>query len=640
MIANKIIACFFIERALFLKRKPYFYISEYHFSYRLFLLTTLLTIVSSFSGVCRAGELDKSKYIGIEEIKDGMKGYCLTCFKGTEVEKFELEVVSTVKNMNPGRDAIIIQSTDERFIHAGLIGGVSGSPVYIDGRLAGAMSFGWPNSKDPVYGVTPIKDMLSVGTETNPAGKETKYSAGFDFSRPLNVLDLSKSFQRLPEQKSASGSDMPQLPCQIITAGLTDSAIRQLNQILDSHGLITVTASGGGGAAITEDYQAQTQDKEGSKLAPGSPLIIPMVFGDIIVALTGTVTEVVGDKIYGFGHGFLGYGPVDLPIATGEVHTVVASNVRSFKLASPLEIVGALREDQDSGVIGQIGVQAYMFPVSVKVDRYNDTQQRIFTCKVANNRLYTPGMVGIVISGAAMYLGDFPPDNMIEYKVTINTKQAEPITFENVSTGTGVSEVFAETMNSIKLLMNNPFKEAQINSVDVEIKIKPKNIVSHIWSVEASDTRVNPGEKIRLDVVVEAVLEPKKRYSFEMTIPEDLKPGTYEVTICGTEQYVNLLEKLAPHRFLAQNFDTLIEAMREILSFERDDLYCVLILPASGIVLEKAELADLPATKAMVLTDSKRALVAQPLKSWQQQKLKTNTIVIDRKSLQINVVEE
>ena len=164
--------------------------------------------------------------------------------------------------------------------------------------------------------------------------------------------------------------------------------------------------------------------------------------------------------------------------------------------------------------------------------------------------------------------------------------------------------------------------------------------MSHIWSVEASDTRVNPGEKIRLDVVVEAVLEPKKRYSFEMTIPEDLKPGTYEVTICGTEQYVNLLEKLAPHRFLAQNFDTLIEAMREILSFERDDLYCVLILPASGIVLEKAELADLPATKAMVLTDSKRALVAQPLKSWQQQKLKTNTIVIDRKSLQINVVEE
>jgi hypothetical protein len=318
----------------------------------------------------------------------------------------------------------------------------------------------------------------------------------------------------------------------------------------------------------------------------------------------------------------------------------VAGNVRSFKLASPLEIVGALKVDQATAVFGQIGAQAYMFPVNVKIDRYNDTGQRVFRCQVANNRLYTPLLVGLIINGAALYQGDFPPDNMIEYKVTINTKQTEPIIFHNTATGNESASVVTETINSITLFMNNPFKQVDIESVDVEIKIRPKNILSHIWSVEASDTKVNPGQKIRLDVVVEAVLEPKKRYSFDLTIPADLAPGNYEVIICGTEQYLNLLNQLAPHRFIVQNFQTLTEAMREILTFERDNLYCVLLLPASGIVLEKTELTDLPATKALVLTDAKRALVTQPLRTWQEQKLKTNTIVVDRKSLQINVVEK
>jgi hypothetical protein len=294
-----------------LRRKAFFYIS-----------------VSLFSLACFAGEPDKGRYIGIDEIQAGMKGYCLSCFKGTEVEKFDLEVISTVKNMQPGRDAIIVKSTDERFIHAGLIGGVSGSPVYIQGRLAGAMSFGWPDSKDPIYGVTPIKDMISVGQESNLQSDEAKYTSVFDYSKPLNLLDLplrfstqveaaglNKSVQSRVEQKRSSSSAMPVLPCAIITAGLPESAVRELKEIFESRGLVTVAASGGGCSVITEANFAQSQDKKASRLVAGSPLIIPMVTGDMVAAVVGTVTEVVGDNVYGFGHSFLGYGPVDLPIS-------------------------------------------------------------------------------------------------------------------------------------------------------------------------------------------------------------------------------------------------------------------------------------------------------------------------------------
>jgi hypothetical protein len=598
-----------------------------------------LFAVRTLSGVCLAAELDKSRYIGIDEIKAGMKGYCLSCFKGTEVEKFDLEVISIVRNMNPGRDAIIVKSSDERFIHAGLIGGVSGSPVYIEGRLAGAMSFGWSDSKDPVYGVTPIVDMINAGKDGDLQNTEVENTSIFDFSKPLNLLETSKIIQGIVEQKKGSESAIRQLPCTIVTSGLPESAVIELQSLFDSRGFVTVAASAGG-SLTTQDSSAQSQEGKVSKLSAGSPLIIPMVIGDIIIAVTGTVTEVDGDKVYGFGHGFLGYGPVDLPMATGEVHTIIAGNVRSFKLATPLEIVGKVTVDEARAIIGKIGAKAYMFPMSVKIDRYNDTQPRQLRCQVAYNRLYTPMLAGLVIVGAAGYLGDFPPDNTIEYKVFIKTKQTEPIVFGNTATGSGVGSVVNETLSSIALFMNNPFERIEVESIDIEISIKPRNISAHIWSVEASDTKLKAGQKTRLDVVLETVLEPKKRYSFELTIPENLKPGNYEVIVCGTEQYVSLLNQLAPQRFVVQNSQTLIDALKMVLSFERDNLYCILLLPPSGIVLEKSELADLPATRALVLSDPKRTLVVQPLKNWQEQKIKTGTIVVDRKNLQINVVEK
>ena len=109
------------------------------------------------------GIWDPARYISVDEIKPGMEAYCLTVYKGTEVEKFGLEVLSVVHDFMPGRDAILVRGTDERFIHTGPVAGCSGSPVYINGRLAGAMAMGWQFSKDPLYGVTPIADMLRVG---------------------------------------------------------------------------------------------------------------------------------------------------------------------------------------------------------------------------------------------------------------------------------------------------------------------------------------------------------------------------------------------------------------------------------------------------------------------------------------------
>jgi len=298
------------------------------------------------SAICLAGEgLDKTRYITIDEIKPGMKAWCLTAYKGSLIEKFDLEVLDVVYNIKPNHNAIMVQGTDKRFIHTGPVAGCSGSPVYIDGRLAGALAFGWSFSKDPLYGVTPIEEMLRVGKGANSQSHSATQAGGFvfDFSKPLDFAKIDKKIKNTFTSKKSFGS-IAVLPCPVITSGLPAQACSELEEILGPLGFMAV--SGAGGTA----NQAAGGEQRAAKLVPGAPLAVPLVTGDITMTAIGTVTEVVGDKVYGFGHSFLGYGAIDLPMATGRIHTVVSSVIRSFKLGSAGEIVGALTADESTAI--------------------------------------------------------------------------------------------------------------------------------------------------------------------------------------------------------------------------------------------------------------------------------------------------
>ena len=609
-----------------------------------FFLFCLLVLGGSF---CHAGgQLDKSKYISIDDIRPGMDAYCLTCYKGTEIEKFDLEVLSVVHNFRPGGDAILVQGTDERFIHTGPVAGCSGSPVYIDGRLAGALAFAWTFSKDPLYGVTPIEEMLRVGEVSHSEQLEGQMGFGFDFSRPIDFAEIDRQmntvFRALSDERRAT--NLVALPCPLITSGLPAGVCEQLGALVEPFGLMVVSGIGGGGTpkAIKGVWEPRVDAEKGEEpgapeLVPGACLAVPLVTGDITMAVIGTVTEVEGDIVYGFGHSFLGYGPIDLPMATGQVHTVVSSVRRSFKLARPVEIVGALRTDASTAVRGQIGAKAKMIPLTIEVDRYDDDEKRVYDCQVTYNRLLTPGLLSAAVGGAVLSLGEFPPDHMIEYKVAIGIEDAESISFENVSTGLGLAEMIRESIGSVAILMNNPYRKVDIKSIDFGVRIVPENIISHIWSVDLSDSKVKAGEQIDIEVVVESVRRQKKKYQCSLKIPETVSPGRYDLIVCGGYDYQQFLRKAAPYRFVAQNLATLVEAMNNLLGIGRDKLYCLLVLSPGGVVVEKAELPDLPATKALVLQDAKRVLKTQPYSRWLEKSLETATIVIDKKVMHITV---
>jgi len=581
-----------------------------------------------------SGLWDPAKYISLDEIKPGMEAYCLTEYGVAGIEKFGMEVVDVVRNINPSsspgsRDAILVKGTDERFIHTGPVAGCSGSPVYIDGRLAGALAFTWTYTKDPLYGATPIAEMLAIGTGGDSQMRSGQAGLVFDYTAAINVAEIEKQFKNslLKANQGLRGTN--HLPSPLITFGLSAEVCEQLSEAVEPFGFVVVA----GAASTGTDVEAG----ERAKLVPGSYIAIPFVSGDISMSTSGTVTEVIGDKIYAFGHFLLGYGRIDLPLARAKVHTVVSSIVSSFKLASVTETIGAITIDEAAGVIGQIGLEARTIPLTIRVDRFNDTEKRLYNCRLANNKMLSPFYLRMAVAGAALQLGDLPSEHMIEYKVDIGIKDAESVNFENVSSGMGLNELVMECYSAIGLLMNNPYQEVNIKSIDIDVRIMPESIVSHIWSVDLSDSKVKASDSVEINAVLESVLAGKKKYQWTMQIPEDLPPGKYQLTVGGYRDYEQFLVKAAGHRFMAQSLPSLIEALNNSLQIKRDKLYCLLALPAGGVIIETAELPDLPATKALIMQDTKRALRVRPYSHWIERKIQTGTVIVDKKVLQITV---
>ncbi len=580
-------------------------------------------LISLLAFTCFA-ELDKTKYITIDEIEPGMDAVCLTVYKGVEPEEFRLKVVDVIRNIRPGKNAILVMGIDERFIHTGPVAGCSGSPVYINGRLAGALAFGWTLSKDPLYGVTPIEEMLRTGTYSGQ--QETSVVSILDFSKPI---DLKDAYNRLinfrPSSSSPLGS-MTFLPCPLATT-LPQSSFSTFAGIFESAGLMLVSATSGGTFPQYTDV----------KMIPGGTIALPLASGDIELAAIGTVTEVVDDKVYAFGHSFLGQGPIDVPMATGYIHTVVASIARSFKFGQSIDIKGALFADESTAVVGSIGKQAVTIPMKITVERFNDEKARTYNCKIASHRYYTPLLAGVCLSGTATMLGSIPTDHTIRYKTKIGIEGYAPIEMENFSSSADLAECLADNVGAVTLVMNNPYDRPRISSLDFEIQILPKTAVSRIWSFEVSKTTVKPGQTIAADITLESYLASNKTYKTEITIPQNIAPGEYALIASGNADYRQFSAALAPHRYEPENMPDLINIINDIANTKRNNLYITLTLPAGGITIEKSELPQLPLTKTLLLNDEKRSAAAAPAQEWLGKTIEVDSIVLDSKSFKITV---
>jgi hypothetical protein len=453
----------------------------------------------------------------LSEVKPGMVGEAWTVFRGVKPEPFKIRVISILSNFIPKQDIILMRAEDPRVEFSGIAAGMSGSPVYINGKLVGAIAYAWSFSKEPLAGVTPIESMLA------------------ERQRPRRANDdmLAGGPTGLPHVASRSGSpDEPQLKAVSVPlsiSGVSNVAMDGLAEDLKPYGLIPVRVGGGGGR------------KKGlpaglDKLEPGAPVGVELVRGDMSAVAMGTLTYVQGDKLVAFGHPMFGIGEVNLPLVLGEVHAFMPSMAASFKMASPIAEIGAVTQDRPSCIVGDLSRSAAMVPVEVRVNA-PDLERRTFRAEVARNRRLTPVLASMVITSA---IADTEPD-VTEMAVSITSRldvrgYGKVELKDQLFSSEGLSPRLLGSSRGVRALselMANPFEPAIIDRLDIDVNVEFRRDLSEIVSVALPGDTVRAGDVVPLRVTLKPYAGPEYVEIVPVRIPTSLAGQSVKVEVAS-----------------------------------------------------------------------------------------------------------
>jgi hypothetical protein len=356
------------------------------------LLGVEVLLACALTSAARAQEL-----FPLQNVRPGLRGVGRTVFMGGKVEEFQVEILGVLGNSGPGQSIVLARLSGGPLAETGVQQGMSGSPVFIDGKLLGAVALGFPFSKEPIAGIQPIEDMIAEADGGaaglgQPAGFEPPGMATWRF----HGIRLLKGSVNQSKDETDPGVVTPfgslsRLLIPLSFSGFGPSITEALTG--EFHGL-----GFGALAGISADGQTRTNPpvlKMASRAAatavvtPGSMISVGLLTGDMNITADGTVTYVKGDKVYAFGHRFLNIGSTELPFAHSEVLAVVPSVSSSFKLSTPREWVGTVLSDRATGISGEIGRSAHTVPLNVSVHS-TVTGSHSYHFQVVNDRFLTP----------------------------------------------------------------------------------------------------------------------------------------------------------------------------------------------------------------------------------------------------------
>ncbi len=509
----------------------------------------------------------------LADVERGQRGYGLSVFQGTEPARFEFEVIGVWRNVQPDTSYILAEFSGQGLEETGVIAGMSGSPVYIDGRLAGAVAFAWPFSKKPIGGITPIESMRELlevhrgpGSRASAAGAPidlpTLVSATTDESR------LIESLARLRRQPV--GGAQPGV--QWLAAGFGERSRRLL-----SAGLGDLTTAGTGLSQIAPD-----------DLVPGSSVSGVLVDGEFRLAVTGTVTDRTDDRVLAFGHAFLGLGPLSLPMATSEVVAVLSNQLSSFKVANLGRIVGAFDLDHAAGFRGEIGGVAPMLPVTVRLDGRDRRQVEL---RVAALPELSAALVAISVLGALEVDPEVAGSQSIAMAVRYELGSDGELAMRQSFDGPAAAlEMVLHLFAITGFLQQNRLGEVDIESVAVEISSRSEPQLAELLSAHASRTLVRPGESLELAIDLASYRGDVFRRNLTVKLPTDLPPGRFSLLI-GDGMNVDAA-RLAAERVQPVNLRQALDLLASLHS--RNQLLVLGVFPGQGLSVSGAVLPRLP----------------------------------------------
>jgi hypothetical protein len=529
----------------------------------------------------------------------GMKGYGLSDLgDGKGIQRFDVEIVGLLKSYAPKQDLILARIIDnEALTRTGVIAGMSGSPIYVNDRLIGALAYGWPFSSQPICGITPIQSMLDI--RKAPASPPVPIGGGSTATRASTFIEAfgSGHFQGAFEallapfkaQPAATGGLAP-LPLPVsLSGGIEPGGLfNRLAQTADW----MVTPSG-----ASSDKTKPGPDPAGT-LQPGSAVAAVLLSGDMVLSATGTVTWVDGNSLLAFGHPFLSMGPVDMPMAEADVLTVLPSLYRSFKFSSSGDVLGSVSQDRSTGILGSFGKPPVMVPITIKMTS-DDLPPQTFRFEVVQNSMLTPILLAMATDSVLTTLEKRAGERTIVWKSAIQTPE-RTVRWDSVFSGLTARE---EAVGSLALLTNylmaNEFRDLSIQGVDVEINHSDRLQSARIVHVEAQKEKVRPGESVPVWVDLEDFRVGPRRVVMTAKVPEDAPPGPLTVFVGdgnAATAYDLSLYPADPH-----SLDQVLDFLARVRP--PNSLNLLAYRSASGAVVNGEPLAALPPTRAALLRD-------------------------------------
>ncbi len=521
----------------------------------------------------------------LSEVHRGLHGVAYTVFEGTQPEAMDVEILGVLKNvLGPDQDMILARLHGSKPEYTGVVAGMSGSPVYVDGKLLGALSYRIGQfSKEPIAGITPIAEMLAVNGTAEPevmrAG--TRSAAMW--------MPQTES----PAAATADATDIHPIETPLLLSGFSPEAVRFFQEHVSVMGLTPVAGLGG-------NASDGTHMDSSSPLLPGSAVSALLVRGDLEIAATCTVTYVDPHQVLACGHPITRYGNVSIPMTKADVVTTLASPLNSFKIVNTTQTIGAFTEDRSSAIRGVPGESAHMIPVAIHT--HGSLHDRTLHMEVVDNPDITPGAVMVSLYESLLETNSYSEELTYELRGTVAIDGYPLLHLDSLIAPTeqlpSALRAALTVGQRFQAVYGNSARVRNIQRIDLDIDSLPGRRSIQLERAQATQPTAHPGDT----VMVEATLRPfrgeTRNLRIPIPLPQTLNPGPLRILLSDGAT----LDRLTSSSSSTEAPLELTSIIHQMNAAHLDDrLYVTLLLPNAQAVVDGRTLASIPISMANVL---------------------------------------
>ena len=540
----------------------------------------------------------QTPFFPLKDIRPGMHGVGRTVFSGNRIDEFQVEILGVLDNIGPKESLILGRLSGGPLEHTGVMQGMSGSPVYIEGRLAGAVAMAFPFSKDPICGIRPIEDMVRANgpAALPPAQKAVRRAAAAVALADRDVMHA------LPKPEAMAGGDsrMIDIATPVSFGGFSRATLEAFAPQLRALGLEPRQG-------ITAGARIQAAMGNPADLKPGSMISVQLMAGDLSVGADGTVTYIDGNRVYAFGHRFLAVGSTALPFARADVITLLPNLNTSFKLSAAREWMGMISRDGDTALAGELGKRPGMAPISIAISR-GGRMVDSYQMQMVDDALLSPLLIQMAVYSVI--------DSTERTVGASSLRVSGRIDFQNAPAPVQLNNFFAAdngaamqvSLNAavpVAYVMQSGFDALRLKRVALEIEAFDQKKQLNIDSVSVSRREVHAGDRVRLNVLLTGDNGSETTRQLDYQVPIGAQPGPLYFTVAdaGTTNITDFRQVLTATPHSPAQLITTVNSLHP-----NNKAYVRVWRPDPAFQLEGVDMPSLPPSAALILEGSQPTL--------------------------------